>query len=326
MGKARENQKESLIAIIHQLEQSHKASSGNRPLLHQLIIKREELRDLLEKEAYKVRNKFLKERYQRGNKVGKHLAAIVRKKKEENFIEKIKNKNGDLRYTSKEIDEEFRQYFRTLYSVGQREQYGQEMEEKARNFLEEAGLPKLSDDTKELERLITVEEVGLTLRSSPPGKSPGPDSFNSSFYKKCKDSLLPRLCKVWNGLGKQGEMCREALTASVTLIPKEGKDCTLCSSFRPIALLNADTKLYAKVLALRLKGLMSNLVHPNQVGFIPGREGRDNGVRSLLIIEAIRAKGSPGLLLSIDAEKAFDRVDWGFMFKTLAVLGIGPLC
>lgn len=119
-------------------------------------------------------------------------------------------------------------------------------------------------------------------------------------------------------------MCRDALTAAVTLIPKEGKDRTLCSSFRPITLLNADVKLYAKVLALRLKGKIPQLVHPDQVGFVPGREGRDNGVRSLLIMEAMKLNGSPGLLLSIDAEKAFDRVDWGIMFKTLAVMGIGP--
>lgn len=123
-----------------------------------MIIKREELKDLLEKEAHKVLNKHLKERFQWGNKVGKHLAAIVRKKKNENFIEKIKNKNGEMRYTFKEIGEEFRQYFTALYSVGQREQNGEELEEKARDFLEGAGLPKLSEyDTMELERPLTVE-------------------------------------------------------------------------------------------------------------------------------------------------------------------------
>lgn len=90
-------------------------------------------------------NRFLKERYQRGNKVGKHLAATVKRKREENFIEKIKNKNGKLMYSSKEIGKEFRQYFTTLYSVSQKEQSGVEMEEKVRDFLEGAGLPKLSE-------------------------------------------------------------------------------------------------------------------------------------------------------------------------------------
>lgn len=62
---------------------------------------------------------------------------------------------------------------------------------------------------------------------------------------------------------------------------------------------------------------MNELVHPDQVGFIPGREGRDNGVRTLLLLQEIKINESPGLFLSIDAEKAFDRVDWGLMIKTI---------
>lgn len=108
---------------------------------------------------------------------------------------------------------------------------------------------------------------------------------------------------MWNGLGTHGEFCEGALTASVTLILKDSKDSSLCSSYRPIALLNADTKLYAKVLASRLKEKMPFSIHTDQVGFIAGREGRDNGVRSLLISEAMKTSGSPGLFLSIDAEK-----------------------
>ena len=58
-------------------------------------------------------------------------------------------------------------------------------------------------------------------------------------------------------------------------------------------------------------------------GFIPGREGKDNGVRALLLLQQLRERGTPGLLLSVDAEKAFDRVDWGFLIQTLEAIGIG---
>lgn len=75
-----------------------------------------------------------------------------------------------------------------------------------------------------------------------------------------------------------------------------------------MSLLNTDMKLYAKVLATRMKDLMNDLVHPDLVGFVPGREGRDNGVRTLLLLQKIKNGGSPDLFLSIDAEKAFDRV------------------
>lgn len=119
-------------------------------------------------------------------------------------------------------------------------------------------------------------------------------------------------------------MSREAQAALITVILKEGKNGKCCSNYRPISLLNADTKLYAKVLASRKKDLMKVLVHPDQVGFIPGREGRDNGVRTLLLLKKNKNGGSPDLFLSFDAEKAFDRLDWGLMIKTLDCIGLDP--
>lgn len=89
-------------------------------------------------------------------------------------------------------------------------------------------------------------------------------------------------------------------------------------------MLNADTKLFARVLATRMKVLMKELVHADQVGFIPGREERDNGVRTLLILQKIREDNVPGLLLSIDTEKAFDQVGWEFMMSTLEAMCLGP--
>lgn len=126
------------------------------------------------------------------------------------------------------------------------------------------------------------------------------------------------------GLGTSHEMRREALLVSITIFTMEGKDATLCSSYSPIFLLNEDTKLFAKVLATRMKDLMTDLVHADQVGFIPGSEERHNGVRTLLLLQKISEGSSPGLLLLIDTEKAFDRVHWGFMMNTLEGMGIGP--
>lgn len=73
-----------------------------------------------------------------------------------------------------------------------------------------------------------------------------------------------------------------------------------------------------------MKDLMRNLIHADQVGFVSGREGRDNGVIILLLQNKICESGSPTRLLSIEFEKAFDRVDWGFMMSTLEAVGIGP--
>lgn len=69
---------------------------------------------------------------------------------------------------------------------------------------------------------------------------------------------------------------------------------------------------------------MPDLINVDQAGFVPGKEGRDNSIRTLLLMNKEKEYRSPIILISIDAEKAFDRVDWGFMMETLRSMGLGP--
>ena len=59
--------------------------------------------------------------------------------------------------------------------------------------------------------------------------------------------------------------------ALISLIPKKGRDHTDPANFRPISLINVDSKILAKVLALRLEMVLSYIKHTDQVGFIKGR-------------------------------------------------------
>lgn len=324
--KERSKRREQLIEEIHSLEQEHKKHKGHhRESFHQLTIKREELRDCLERDSRRSLNKITRDRYFWGNKSSKHLARLLKGKRDPNFIERIQNKKGETVFTTKGIAEEFRKYYEALYTVGQKGHLEQTKDRRVEEFLSEAGLTKLAEgDRTDMDRPITEAEIYSALKDSPAGKSPCPDGFTTLFLNKYKETLVPKLCHFWNDLGTKSVMGEDSLSATITLILKEGKNNMLCSSYRPIALLNADTKLYAKVLAGRLKDKMTTLVHPDQVGFVPGREGRDNGVRLLLLLESTKSGGSPALFLSMDAEKTFDRVDWGLMIKTLKYLGVGP--
>ncbi|XP_044138622.1 alpha-2,8-sialyltransferase 8E-like [Bufo gargarizans] len=105
--------------------------------------------------------------------------------------------------------------------------------------------------------------------------------------------------------------------AHITLIPKEGKDHTICSNFRPISLLNTDLKLLAKLLANRLAKILPTLIYRDQVGFVKNREGKDNTARVLNILHHVKKQAMPLVLLSTDAEKAFDRINWSFMYSVL---------
>lgn len=61
-----------------------------------------------------------------------------------------------------------------------------------------------------------------------------------------------------------------------------------------------DTKLYAKILATRIKRLMPLWVDPDQTGFVPGREGRDNSIRTILMLRRKNISVYPDLLLIYD--------------------------
>lgn len=104
--------------------------------------------------------------------------------------------------------------------------------------------------------------------------------------------------------------------AHITVLPKPGKDPSLCGSYKPISLLNIDAKLYAKVLEPDYYLCFHN-------GFIPGREAKENASHTISLISHARKSSQSTFLLSNNAEKAFDRVNWEFLMSTLSYLGIG---
>lgn len=133
--------------------------------------------------------------------------------------------------------------------------------------------------------------------------------------------MTPHFLAAFNAILDGHSLPADMLSASVTMIPKPGKDPLLCGSYRPISLLNCDVKLFTKILASRLNVLLQRTVAADQVGFIQSREARDNTIRTLDIIPKAKRSRIPLLLLSTDAEKAFDRVDWVFLRETLKFVG-----
>ncbi len=120
-----------------------------------------------------------------------------------------------------------------------------------------------------------------------------------------------------------GEFPHTLKEANISLNLKKGKCPDSCSSYRPIALLNVDRKLLSKILASRLENLLPILVKEDQTGFIRGQNSATN-VRCLLnAILASKQKSIKGLVLSLDAEKAFDRIERSFLLYTLGKFGLG---
>ncbi|XP_053571730.1 protein fantom [Bombina bombina] len=191
------------------------------------------------------------------------------------------------------------------------------------SYLQQLSTPVLQTDMVEfLQKPIDALEIEKAIKTLKPGKSTGPDGYTGLYFKTFKHILIPHLLTLFQSIDQNEPMSSNMLEAFITVLPKPGKSPDQPAHFRPISLLNVDLKICAKVLANRLNAVLPLLIHVDQAGFVPGREARDNTTRVLQLMQFVSLHKTPSILLSTDAEKAFDRLDWTFFKLTLQKFGI----
>ena len=182
------------------------------------------------------------------------------------------------------------------------------------SFLDSLDAPTLNPDIQSsLDQPLTTNEIQAAINSMQSGRTPGPDGFPIEYYKTFSSKLVPLIKAMYDETLEAGCLPPTLTQATISLILKKDKNPLDCSSYRPISLLCCDYKILTKALANRLNDVIPALIHQDQTGFVPGRQPFFNLRRLFNVMYSTHSTQQPEVILSLDAEKAFDRIEWEYL-------------
>ena len=179
---------------------------------------------------------------------------------------------------------------------------------------------KLSEEDRiSLDSCLTMKEITKALSLMKNNKSPGPDGIVAEFYKIYWNELKHDILEVYIYSQNKRSLTYSQYLAAMILLYKKGRREDI-KNWRPISLLNVDLKILSKTLAERLKTVLPKLIHTDQRGCIKGRYAGEN-IR--LVEDIVETSDDESVILLLDQEKAFDRIEWNWIFKVLEKMNFG---
>ncbi|GBG65721.1 hypothetical protein CBR_g52316 [Chara braunii] len=154
------------------------------------------------------------------------------------------------------------------------------------------------------------------------GKASGCDGMPTKLYLELWPGIGAHLVEIYNqvleGKRRSVSMCKGV----ISVLFKKG-DRTKIRNSRPVSLLNISYKILAKILARRLGRYLPELVKVDQAAFVRGRSIFDNIVTAIETLETVQREDLNIMVLLLDLEKTYDRVNWLYVLTTLKWMDFG---
>ena len=186
-----------------------------------------------------------------------------------------------------------------------------------KEILNETKNPKLTQTQQEQCDEEYTEIITEALKYMENDKSPDTDGLTAEFYKKFWPLLTKEFTKMTNAVLNRKcltDTQREPLICCI-YIKGDRADIT---KWRPISLLNINFKIITKTITNRIKAILPHLISRYQTACIPQRQIHMNLWYTRDIIKIANSEHMKNTaIISIDQTKAFDRVDWSYISKTL---------
>lgn len=199
--------------------------------------------------------------YKDGNRSSKYFFNFLNYKHKKEYIGAIQDDSGQIRTKPDDIKTIFHNFYEKLFVEDSHWEDVQLIwEDTIKPYIPQ----KVNiENSRFLDRLLSIEELERVVFSMSPHKSPGIDGLSVEFYQAMWPHIKEDFHRVYLEAFQQGSLGPNINKGLVKLLPK-GKNEDIVAGWRPITLLNTSYKIIAKALATRIRPIVKKIVRPEQ--------------------------------------------------------------